>query len=294
MRVVVTGSAGRLGQQVVTELSQHGHDVVPLDVSASGSTAEHLSVDLADADALSTACTGAEAMVHLARERFPYTEEGRFDRDTQTWEMPDVHSDCGRFNRNVAMTYNVLAVSSELGLRKVVIGSSLAVYGFYYPVRPALPDYLPIDENHPLRPQDPYGLSKLLGEEICESFVRQSTMQIASLRFAGIATPAVYERLRKRRDDPMSRGFGSFWSYIDVQDAAIACCAALSVEFTGHQTFNICAPNTYLTIPTGELLEHNLPGVELRASHQNDFYCGYASEKAQRVLGFDARQGLNG
>ena len=173
MRVVVTGSAGRLGQQVVEDLALHGHDVLPLDVSTGEATKEHRIVDLADTEALQTACEGAEALIHLARERFPYTEEGLFDRDTNIWEMPDISGDSARFGRNVSITYNVLAVSSKLNIRKVVIGSSLAIYGFYYPLGPALPDYLPIDEDHPRRPEDPYGLSKLMGEEICESFTRR-------------------------------------------------------------------------------------------------------------------------
>ena len=145
MRVAVTGSAGRLGRHVVKELELHDHTVIPLDLSAEGAGVAHRIVDLADTSALQTAFEDAEAVIHLARERFPYTEEGRFDRDTQTWAMPDVCGDSARFSRNVTMTYNVLAVSAELGLRKVVIGSSLAVYGYYYPVRPALPDYLPIN-----------------------------------------------------------------------------------------------------------------------------------------------------
>ena len=117
-------------------------------------------------------------------------------------------------------------------------------------------------------------------------------MQIASLRFAGIANPAVYERLIKRRNDPMGRGFGSFWSYVDVGDAAIACCAALDAEFDGYQAFNISAPNTYLTIPTRRLVEQYLPGVSNVASDQDDFFCGYGSEKARSVLNFNAAHAL--
>jgi len=266
----------------------HGHTVIPLDVATKSGAVEHRMVDLTDAYALRTAIDGAEAAIHLARERFPYTEQGLFDRGTQTWKMPDVHGDSERFGRNVAMTYNVLAVTSELGIRKVVIGSSLAVYGLYYPARPALPDFLPIDEDHPRRPQDPYGLSKLVGEDVCESFARRSAMNIASLRFAGIANRVVYERLTKRRNDPMTRGFGSFWSYVDVQDAAIACHQALGADFNGYQAFNICAPKTYLTIPTRRLVEQYLPNVRVLTSGQHDLYCGYSCEKARKVLGFSA------
>ena len=109
-----------------------------------------------------------DAVVHLARQRFPYTETG-FNTVAQRWEFPDTVGDAERFNLNVAMTNNVLAAARVAGVRKIVCGSSLAVYGLYYPVTPLQPEYLPVDEDHPLRPQDPYGLSKLVGEKLCEA-----------------------------------------------------------------------------------------------------------------------------
>ncbi len=288
MRVVVTGSAGRLGQRVTELLSRRGHEVVPLDLAAGNADG---TVDLTDPDAARRALEGAEAVVHLARDRFPYTEQGLFDRATQTWQTPDVAGDSRRFQRNVAMTYNVLAVGTSLGIRRLVMGSSLAVYGLYYPLRPALPDYLPIDEDHPRRPQDPYGLSKLAGEELCEAFARRSDARIASLRFAGIADANVYQRLANRGNDPMIRGFGSFWSYIDVRDAATACLLALEAAFEGHQAFNICAPTTYLTVSTRALLQRHVPDVRQVAFETDENYCGYTSDKAREALGFSARYG---
>ncbi len=288
MRVVVTGSAGRLGQHVAELLPRHDHQVVSLDASPGSGTEP---VDLTDPDAALRALEGAEAVVHLARERFPYTEQGLYDRAAQTWQAPDVSGDSRRFQRNVAMTYNVLAASASLKIPRLVIGSSLAVYGLYYPLRPALPDYLPIDESHPRRPQDPYGLTKLAGEELCEALARRSDGCIASLRFAGIADDAVYQRLIKRRQDPMIRGLGSFWSYIDVRDAATACRLALEATFEGHEAFNICAPATYLTTPTRTLLAQHLLDVRQVAFQADENYCCYASDKARETLGFSPRHG---
>ena len=101
--------------------------------------------------------------------------------------MPAPLGDAERFTANVAMTYNVLTAAFAAGVKRLVLGSSLAVYGFYYPSRPMAPEYIPIDEAHPCRPDDPYGLSKLAGEELAEGFARRGSMQIASLRFPGVA-----------------------------------------------------------------------------------------------------------
>src|SRR4051812_13878852 len=125
---------------------------------------------------------GADALLHLARIKFPYTASG-WDASARVWNKPDTLGDAERFSGNVAMTSNVLAAAFATGVKRVVLGSSFAVYGLYYPSHPMAPDYLPIDEAHPRRPDDPYGLSKLVGEELADGFARRSSMQIASLRF---------------------------------------------------------------------------------------------------------------
>jgi nucleoside-diphosphate-sugar epimerase len=186
------------------------------------------------------------------------------------------------------MTYNILAASLEAGVSKFVCGSSLAIYGFYYPISVTAPDYLPVDEEHARRPQDPYGMSKVVGEDLCESFAARSKVQIASLRFAGIATDKQYPILMERRKDPICRGTGALWSYIDVRDAAVACRLAVESCFPGHQAFNICAPTTIMKENTKELIERYLPNVKLRKGELRGNWSGYDTEKAETMLGFRA------
>src|SRR4029077_13360747 len=182
MKIVVTGGAGRLGQFVLKDLLERNHEVLCLDTNSPGeNNCRFLAIDLRAMAELIKAFEGADAVIHLARIRFPYSSNG-FDALSGLWRYPEISADAERFSRNVTITYNVLAASFEAGIKKIVCGSSLAIYGLYYPSRPYLPDYLPIDEDHPLRPQDPYGLSKVVGENLCESFARKNTTQIASLR----------------------------------------------------------------------------------------------------------------
>jgi nucleoside-diphosphate-sugar epimerase len=186
------------------------------------------------------------------------------------------------------MTNNVLAAARVAGVRKIVCGSSLAVYGLYYPVTPLQPEYLPVDENHPLRPQDPYGLSKLVGEKLCEAAGLNGDMQIASLRFSGIYTEEHRGLLIERSKNPIIRGAGALWSYIDVRDAARACRLALEANFAGHQTFNLCAPDTIMDMPTAELAAKYLPQVQsLRKAEGR--WSGYDTAKAEKLLDFRAK-----
>lgn len=288
MKIVVTGGSGRLGRYVIKELLGHDHDVLCIDaVMPKEKACPSSALDLGEVKSLFGVFEGADAVVHLARIPFPYTANG-YDPARGLWKTPDVAADAERFCNNVTITYNVLVASLEAGVKRVVSGSSLAVYGLYYPSRPNGPDYLPIDESHPLVPQDPYGMTKLVGEKLCDSFARKKTIQIASLRFAGIATDEQYPILLERRKDPLWRGTGALWSYIDVRDAAAACRLAVETDFSGHEPFNICAPKTIMKEPTLELVQRYLPQVKLTRSGLNDNWCGYDAGKAERILGFRA------
>jgi nucleoside-diphosphate-sugar epimerase len=288
MRIIVTGGTGRLGRYVIKELVEHGHDVLSIDtVVPSEQACPSLALDLAEVKGLLSVFDSADAVMHLARIPFPYTGNG-YDPASGLWKSPDLAADTERFCRNVTISYNVLVASLEAGVKRIVSGSSLAVYGLYYPSCPNAPDYLPIDENHPLIPQDPYGMTKLVGEKLCDSFARKNEIQIASLRFALIATDEQYPILLERRKDPLWRGTGALWSYIDVRDAAVACRLAIESDFSGHEPFNICAPKTILTEPTLELVQRYLPHVKLVKSGLKDNWCGYDAGKAESILGFRA------
>jgi len=289
MRVVVTGGSGRLGQFVVRELFIHAHQVCALDLTKPRECpAPTYVADLNDIGALFEHFKNADAVIHLARQRFPYTESG-FNASTQRWEFPDVAGDAARFNANLAMTNNVLAAAQAAGMKKAVCGSSLAAYGFYYPTTQLVPDYLPVDEEHPLRPQDPYGLTKLVGEKLCDALGQKSKMQIASLRFSGIYTEEHRALLVERSKSPLSRGTGALWSYIDARDAARACRLALEADFTGHQAFNICAPDTIMTMPTADLAERYLPQVRIAREGFCDRWSGYDTRKTESMLDFRAK-----
>ena len=143
MRVVVTGGSGRLGQYVVRELFTHAHAVAALDaIKPRECLCPTYTVDLMKIDSLIEHFNNADAVVHLARGAFPVHRKWLQRGRAASWEFADIAGDAERFNRNVAMTNNVLAAAQACAVKKVVCGSSLAVYGFYYPCTELQPDYL--------------------------------------------------------------------------------------------------------------------------------------------------------
>jgi len=292
MRVVVTGGSGRLGQYVVRELFTHAHGVAVLDaINPRECLCPTYVVDLTKLDGLVDHLKKADALVHLARSRFPYTETG-FNAATQKFEFHDPAGDAALFNQNVAITNNVLVAAELAGIKKIINGSSLAIYGLYYPSTQLLPDYLPVDEAHALRPQDPYGLTKLVGENLSAAFSRRTDASVTSLRFSGIYTEAHRAMLQERKNNPLVRGTGALWSYIDARDAARAVRLALDADLPGHQIFNIASSRSLVDVPTGELISRYLPNISDVRAELEGFASGYSVAKARDVLAFEAKLSL--
>ena len=233
-RIVVTGGSGRLGQFVIRELLAHRYEVLSLDrVPPREKLCPSWLTDLRHSGDLFEALASAHGIVHLG-----------------AYQAPNLAPDAETFGNNVTSTYNVLRAAADLGVKKVVIASSTAAFGFIYAKNLWPPDYLPLDEAHPSKPQDSYGLSKVIGEQIVDSIATvNKDMTISSLRFPGVNFDLSYESFRERWRNPATRASG-FWTYIDARDAAMTCRLALEAKFRGHEVFIAAAPNNCMIQPT--------------------------------------------
>ena len=277
-----------MGRYVAADLHARGYDVVSADCATTVPLSGTAVIgDLADIAHAERVVAGAEVLIHLARVPFPYTWNG-YDAATRTWRKPDPSGDATRFSTNVTITNNVLTAAVSAGTKKIVLGSSFTIYGLYYPSRPLLPDYLPIDEQHPRRPDDPYSLTKFVSEELADACVTWNSVQIASLRFPGVSGED-HSGFVEKRQHPMARGTGGLWTYLDVRDAASACRLAFERDIAGHEAFNICAPTSFMETPTEDMVRRYLPDVRDVRTAQHGNWAGYSTSKAAQLLGFEAR-----
>lgn len=271
-KVVVTGGSGRLGQRIISDLLSRGFQVLSLDkIAPARMLCDSWIADLRRPEDIYQALDGAYGVVHLGAH-----------------QAPNLVPDSETFGNNVTATYNVLKAAADLQVRKAVVASSTAAFGFIYARRPRVPDYLPLDENHPSRPQDSYGLSKVVGEQIADAMVAaQPEMTVSSLRFPGINFDLTYKSFRERWNNPGAK-LGSLWSYIDARDAAGACRSALEATFAGHEVFIVAAPTGTTDRPTDELVKKYLPSVMITGEQRSGNWSGVSSAKAAKVLGFTA------
>jgi nucleoside-diphosphate-sugar epimerase len=254
---------------VVHDLLTAGHTVLSVDrVAQNGATRV---ADVTRAGDVYQALLGAEGVVHLA-----------------AYQQPGLVPDTETFGNNLQATYTVLKAATDLGVRRLVLASSIAAYGYQYAPRSLLPEYLPLDEQHPCVPEDPYGLSKLLGERLADAFAGLSGASIVSFRFPGVNFDPTFASFPERWTSP--RGRRGFWTYVDARDAARACRLALEVAPAGHRVLNAAAPTSTMPEPTDLLVQQHLPGLRgsLRPPPDVSHWSALNSERAQHVLGFRA------
>src|ERR671931_1010901 len=275
-KIVVTGGSGKAGRAVVRDLLEHGHEVLNVDVAPSSdsrspdSPAPLLIADLTDygqaLEALSGGerLPGIEAVVPLAAIPSP------------------VHATPDRvFRTNITSTHTVFAAAAQLGLGRVVWASSETTLGLPFDQPP---DYAPIDEQHELRPETSYALSKVLGEEMARQFHRWSGIPFVGLRFSNVMERADYERFLSFWDDPQLRKW-NLWGYVDESHVAQSVRLALEADIAGAEAFIIAAADTVMKRPSRDLMAEVFPGVPV-ADDVPEHGTLLSIDKARRMLGY--------
>jgi nucleoside-diphosphate-sugar epimerase len=275
MKVLVTGAAGRIGRQVVRALLARGHQVRALDNVALPaeirSDVEVAYVDLTDRLALYRNVDGCQAIAHLAAQPSP------------------VHGEDHLFPPNVTGTQWVLAAAEAHGIERIVMASSCSAYGFAFARTPLDPQYFPVDEEHPLLPQDMYGLSKLINEETAKAYARRGLNTVCFRMPQVMSLPGERPQWRRRHlSHAMTMHNPDLWSYVAVDDVARAFCMAIEKPLTGFHVFNIAARDSFGRGDVREAVKRFFPGLADYAEQLSPDAALYSSSRAREVLGFEA------
>lgn len=269
MRILVTGSSGRVGRNILLDgLSEH-HEVTGFDRIQSSQPApkvRYLSGSILERKDLSHAMAGVDAVVHLAG--IPY-------------DIPPLHQ---VYEINAQGTYNALELAVEHKVSTFVQMSSIMVYGFG---RNATPRYLPIDEEHPALTCDTYGMSKLASEQLCRAFSEKFPIRTICFRLVHFTV------LCRPYPDHLPfvdfEGAEALHEYIDSRDVVSAIETALVAESLQHEVLLLSAADSGLSIPTADFIRDHFPRAEMRYSMLDDHSPLIDISKSERLLGFIPR-----
>ena len=269
MKVVVTGGSGKAGTATITEFLEHGYEVLNVDTVEGDEGTPFMKADVTDYEQTVSALSGADWVVHMAAIPNPLSDP------------PEVV-----FPTNTFSTWNVLQAAEFLEIKKLVLASSVNAIGCGFSSKVVPPEYLPVDEDHPIRAEDSYSLSKRVGEEIADGFCRKRPMQVASLRFHALRQDDEIQKIKGSfGSDPFS-GIKIFWGYLRLKDAAMACRMALEADWNGHEIFFLNAADTTLRIPTEAAASIAYPGVPIRKPLP-EFRAAIDCSKAKQFFGWE-------
>jgi UDP-glucose 4-epimerase len=277
MRILVTGSRGKVGSATVDALSAAGHEVTACDLGAPvyeaappGAPA-YVQADLTDPGDAFAVVRGHDAVIHAA-----------------AIPEPSRNPPHAVFRNNLMGAFNTLEAAIRFEVPRFVNVSSETVPGFAFPERPFLADYAPIDEEHPIRPQDPYATAKHFAEQLMDAAMRRSDIRCLSLRPSWVQWEGNYEHnLGPALRDPEGTPSASFWAYIDVYDLADALRLAAESDLDTHEVLYIASPDNCANRPLTDLIRHHHgDAVEIREPLPRPDASGISIAKAERLLGY--------
>lgn len=280
MKVLVTGGSGFLGGHVALELLSAGHEVVVFDL-ARPTSPELAAVaiaqgDLLDLASVEAACGGVDAICHLA---------GVGD----VYKAASEPYTAAAFN--VVGTTHIAEAARRQRVRKVVYASTWEVYGE--------PEFQPIDERHPCRPDHPYNITKYSGELMALSYDRLHDVPTVALRLGTAYGPrmrpnSVFSLFinRARSGEPLViQGSGQQTrQFTHARDIARGFRLAAESEARGT-AFNLVAAESVSIRQLAELVSERYPTeVQFAPARPGDIHPALIdSSRARTVLDWEAR-----
>lgn len=284
MKLLVTGASGFIGSYLCKKLVDDGHEVQGLSRWAKSDSARltmaHKNFTLLKCDI---------ANFNQVREVFTNQRYDVIFHMAAFLPGQPTEDPLSFVETNVKGTLNLLQAAQLENHTRVIYSSSMTVYG--------AAKYLPVDEKHPTEPVSLYGLTKLIGERICQFYAEQYGFKVLILRYAGVFGPgkkegAIYNFVTRvlQNESPVIYSDGrDVWDTLHVNDVVTANCLALeNIDRHGLEIVNIGAGRGInVTEVARKVVDLTGAQVDIKfgtAPGLPDFY--YDISKAQALLGF--------
>lgn len=289
MRILVTGGAGFIGTHTVLHLLSQGHEAVVLDNLSKGDKenvdprAKLVVGDIADPEACAKSLEGVDAVIHMAG----------------LIVVPESVEDPGLYcQTNVIGSVNLLESMKKANVKKIIFSSSACVYG--------RPQHLPILEDEPLHPDNPYGATKASIEAFLQSYHAAEGFDVTILRYFNPfgpgerhepethAVPNIIKSVLAKKPIPLYWKGEQIRDFIYIDDLVRAHTDVLAL--TGFNIFNV-GTETGVKVKdvideTFKIVGYEVPLDDL-GERPGDVPANYASsKKLHEAVGWKAQVGL--
>jgi UDP-glucose 4-epimerase len=260
MKVLVTGSAGHLGEALVRVARDAGH--VPMGVDRKTSAFTHETGSITDRAFIKACMRGMDAVVHAASLHKPHIA---------------THSRQDFVDINVTGTLNLLEEAAAAGVGTFIFTSTTSVFGRALTPPPDAPASWITEDVVPL-PGNVYGITKLTAESLCELFHRQVGLASVVLRTSRFfPEPDDRANVRRTYDDGNVKANEFLYRRADIQDVANAHVLALEkAPAVGFARYIVSATTPFaeadtreLRVNTPEVVSRRAPGYEAVYARRN-------------------------
>ena len=232
MKIAVAGSNGFVGTHVCSLLEQAGHRIIKIDINQG--------LDLCDREIINQ-IEAIDCFIHLANLVY----------------VPASYDDPESFYRiNYLTTLNALEICRKYNARLVYASSY--IYG--------APQYLPVDEKHPVCPFNPYAQTKAICEKLCEGYYRDFNVKISILRPFNIygagqkgmlLIPEIIGQIKEGKKQIQLRASTPRRDYVNVVDVAAAFVACIK-DSTEYSVYNVCSGESISVREITEIINKHL------------------------------------
>ncbi|MEQ7129373.1 NAD(P)-dependent oxidoreductase [Actinopolymorpha sp. B11F2] len=298
MRIAITGAAGWLGRYVTTAL-ETDHDLVLLDnvapedatifdPTAPGGrrrvplspTWPYHQADILDEQGLRSAFAGVDVVIHLA------------GRPTGEWENAKA-----TVMTNIVGTFHVFDQARTVGVRRIVNASSINAFGtFFWRVsgQPPQRRSLPLTEDEPITPEDPYSMSKATTELLGATFDRAFGIEAVNLRFAGVWPESTYNATLDAGLPPTTEWADDLFQWVHVLDVTQGITKAALADTVIHLPITLAAADTRAPEPTLEIVAQHRQELLPHLREPLPGRAGLLSiARARTFLGYEPRFSLD-
>ena len=232
MKIAVSGSDGFLGRNVCSQLESAGHSIVKIDLTQGFDLSAPESIDKVPP---------VDCFIHLANLVYV----------PGSYEKPALY-----YRVNYMTTLNALEVCRRDSAHFVYISSY--IYGS--------PQYLPVDEKHPICPFNPYAQTKVICEKLCEGYHRDFGVTVSVIRPFNIygvgqrgklLIPEIFDQIKEGKKQIQLKAASPRRDYVNVVDVAKAICLCV-YRNEPYEVYNVCSGESVSVEEITEIINKNL------------------------------------